>query len=300
MPTIALVTDAESLVNDYDMPLLVEACKDVGLEAEVVRWDDEEVNWENYTSVILRSPWSYVERLEGFISWSEKISAITTLFNPLPVIKWGLNKTYLLDLRDKGVSIVPSRLIRAGHRDITAEMSDFIRQQRNPSEVVIKPVVGAYSRGVRRFRSEDSDSATSYIREQHSGGNDVLVQPYLSSIDVSGETDLVFFNGIYSHAIRKSALLQQDGTVREPLQEFRRERQPSEAERRLAESAVNAVEEIFQLEKPLLYARIDLILDNDNQPVVLEMEICEPSLSLPFSSGSALRFAEAIKKRLAE
>ncbi|WP_193406997.1 hypothetical protein [Mixta mediterraneensis] len=88
------------------------------------------------------------------------------------------------------------------------------------------------------------------------------------------------------------------GTVREPLQEFRQERQPTEAELVLAGSAVRAVEEIFRLDKPLLYARIDLILDENGRPVVLELEICEPSLNLPFSSGSAERFAEAIKNRI--
>lgn len=295
MMTIALVTDAESLTNDYDMPLLIEACKKAGLEAEVVRWDDKEQQWKNFRSVILRSPWSYVERLDDFISWSEKVSETTELYNPLPVIKWGLNKNYLLDLQDAGVSIVPTVVIRAGERNVNTQVRDFIKEQNRAEEIVIKPVVGAYSRGVRRFRVADTESVTAYIHEQHSQGSDVLLQPYLTSIDVSGETDLVFFNGIYSHAIRKSALLQQDGTVREPLQEFRQERQPTEAELALAGSAVRAVEEIFRLEKPLLYARIDLILDENGRPVVLELEICEPSLNLPFSSGSAERFAEAIK-----
>ncbi|MGC1067778.1 hypothetical protein WKH16_17600 [Pantoea agglomerans] len=297
MMTIALVTDAESLANDYDMPLLVEACEKAGIKAEVVRWDDEEIRWEDFTSVILRSPWSYVERLKDFISWAEKVSAITDLYNPLPVIKWGLNKKYLLDLRDAGLSIVPTEVIRAGEQEITSLVSDFIDKQNSAAEIVIKPMVGAYSRGVRRFRVADKESAASYIHEQHSLGNNVLLQPYLTSIDTSGETDLVFFNGVYSHAIRKSALLQQDGTVREPLQEFRKARQPTEDELHLAGAAVKAVEKIFRLQNPLLYARIDLILDDDSQPVILEMEICEPSLNLPFSSGSAERFAEAIKQR---
>lgn len=298
MTTIALVTDAESLPNDYDMPLLIKACKEAGLEAEVVRWDDKTLNWKNFKSVILRSPWTYVERLDDFISWAERVSATTELYNPLPVIKWGLDKNYLLDLQDAGVAIVPTIVIRAGEQYVNTLVKDFIKELNSSAEIVIKPVIGAYSRGVRRFRLADTESATAYIDELRSQGNDVLLQPYLTSIDVSGETDLVFFNGIYSHAIRKSALLQPDGSVREPLQEFRTERHPTEAELDLAGSAVRAVEKIFRLEKPLLYARIDLILDDNGRPVVLEMEICEPSLNLPFSSGSAERFAEAIKNRI--
>lgn len=91
------------------------------------------------------------------------------------MIKWGLNKNYLLDLQDAGVSIVPTVVIRAGEQNVNTQVRDFIKEQNRAEEIVIKPVVGAYSRGVRRFRVADTESATAYIHEQHSQGSDVLL-----------------------------------------------------------------------------------------------------------------------------
>jgi O-ureido-D-serine cyclo-ligase len=52
------------------------------------------------------------------------------------------------------------------------------------------------------------------------------------------------------------------------------------------------------LDRPLLYARIDLVRGDDGRPLVLEAELCEPSLNLSFAGGSAGRFARAIADRL--
>jgi O-ureido-D-serine cyclo-ligase len=47
----------------------------------------------------------------------------------------------------------------------------------------------------------------------------------------------------------------------------------------------------------LLYARVDLIHDDDGAPRVLELELTEPSLFFEHASGSAERFARAIIER---
>jgi len=47
----------------------------------------------------------------------------------------------------------------------------------------------------------------------------------------------------------------------------------------------------------LLYARVDLIHDDDGTPRVLELELTEPSLFFAHASGSANRFAQAIIDR---
>jgi O-ureido-D-serine cyclo-ligase len=51
--------------------------------------------------------------------------------------------------------------------------------------------------------------------------------------------------------------------------------------------------------KPLLYARVDLIHDDDGSPRVLELELTEPSLFFDHAPGSAERFARAIIERAA-
>ena len=166
----------------------------------------------------------------------------------------------------------------------------------NAREFVVKPTIGAYSRNVKRFRRDRKDEASDYLRSLIDAGSSVILQPYFESIDALGETDLIYFNGTFSHAIRKGALLMPDGTVNVPTADFRKARDPDKVEKDVAEAALRAASVHLGHDAPLFYARIDLIRDPLGAPVVLEMEISEPSLSLPFCEGSARRFVKAIAK----
>lgn len=120
-----------------------------------------------------------------------------------------------------------------------------------------------------------------------------MIQPYLSAIDTAGETALVFLGGRYSHAIRKGALLTGPDVGVEGL--YREEeiapREPSAAERAVAERVLDAVP--FD-RASLLYARVDLIPDAAGVPVLLELELTEPSLFLAHAAGAPERLAEAV------
>jgi len=48
----------------------------------------------------------------------------------------------------------------------------------------------------------------------------------------------------------------------------------------------------------LLYARVDLILDAEGNPLLIELELTEPSLYFEYGDGSAERFAAAIASQL--
>jgi hypothetical protein len=123
------------------------------------------------------------------------------------------------------------------------------------------------------------------------------VQPYLSAVDEHGETALLWLGGRYSHTIRKGALLtgpdvgveglyrQEEITAREPTAE-----QLAVAERVLAAVPFDATD--------LLYARIDLIPDGAGAPLLLEIELTEPSLFLGTAPGAPERLADAVAARL--
>lgn len=296
MKNIAFVTDAESLPIDYDMEPLLAACAKLDLPIEIRKWDDPTVDWAAFDLVVLRSPWSYANRLEEFLGWCRAVSKVTRLENPLAVIEWSLDKHYLSDLADANVPIVPTLFIEPNATRVADALTDFKTQQQNCSEVVVKPAVGAYSKDVKRFKADKNADILGYIQKLNRRGDSVLVQPYLSSIDLVGETDLIFFNGQYSHAIRKGALLAADGTVNVPTSDFRSEREPDETEIVIAARALKVAADRFGLKRPLLYARVDLVRDVKGNPVVLEMESAEPSLSLPNCPGSATRFAYALNE----
>jgi hypothetical protein len=71
-------------------------------------------------------------------------------------------------------------------------------------------------------------------------------------------------------------------------------RVPQADELRVAERALAAI----PFDKPLLYARVDLIRDGADRPCVLELELTEPSLFFAHGEGSAARFAQALAQRL--
>ncbi|PHM66163.1 Cycloserine biosynthesis protein DcsG [Xenorhabdus stockiae] len=297
MNTVALITDEASLPEDYDMPLLLDACRTIGLSAEICSWQDQTIDWSRFDAVLLRSPWSYVDHLPEFLVWCERISVLTELLNPLPVVRWNLDKFYLADLAAHGVPVVPSRFISPG-MDILQNLRAFLAEHTEADEIVIKPTVGAYSKDIQRYKRQQEDKAVEHITYLIEKGCHVILQPYLASIDSEGETDLTYFDGVYSHAIRKGALLMSDGTVNFPLQEFRKARVADEDERAVASLALDTAVRHMGLDHALLYGRVDLVRDNGGKPIVLEIEICEPSLNLPFAEGGAMRFAQALADRL--
>lgn len=289
MNPIALVTDQDSLPFDFDMPLIEAAFRDRGVDIRLCNWDDHSVDWSSFRCCVLRSPWSYTRRPDAFRAWCKAASTATLLINPLDVITWSLDKRYLEDLDAAGVPTVTTRFIPAGDQAIPA----VIAMSASGSDVVIKPTVGANSRQVRRFAADDLDAAIEHIELLHSQDKTAMVQPYLRAIDTIGETNLIYFGGVFSHAIRKAALLGEDGSTAKPTMDVRELRIPTEDEMAVAASAIRVAASQGGVSR-LAYARVDLVRDNVGRPVVLELEVCEPSFSMPLKPQSADRFAEAV------
>lgn len=297
MKPIALVTSIVDCPNDDDMPLLVEACRMCGISVEVPAWDDRAVDWARYSHAVLRSTWNYTGCRSEFLAWCERVAAVTELVNPLSVARWATDKHYLADLATHRIPIVPSSFVEPG-ADPFAALKDFLVTNREIEEFVVKPTIGSYSKHVKRYSLSQQPQAGEHVAGLLAAGVGVILQPYLASVDRVGETNLIYFDGVYSHAIRKSALLQSDGTVNGPTADFRAARVADEEERGVASAALEAAAMHLGLERPLLYGRVDLIRDHDGKPQVLELDICEPSLSLPFAKEGAVRFAQVLADQL--
>lgn len=281
---IALATAIAATGLDPDQSPLLQALEQAGVVAEVRAWDDPTVSWARYDLVVLRSTWDYISRHEVFVSWCEQVAARTRLLNPPEVVRWNTDKRYLRDLQAAGVAIVDSYFLAPGedpHR--MPQLEDF----------VVKPCVGAGSRDARRFDAQEREAAVAHAAALLDAGRHVLVQPYLAQVDEAGETALIHFDGEFSHAIRKGALLGRGGVATSALYAPERiePRTPSSAERRLAEQVLAA-----QPFGTLAYARIDLLPAPDG-PRLLELELCEPSLFFGHAPGSADRFAQVLVQR---
>lgn len=285
---IALISARAAHDLDEDLPPLVAALRAASADVRVADWDDASVDWKTFDIALLRSTWDYSMRLAEFLDWSERVSKLTRLLNPLPVVRWNIDKHYLAQLARAGVPTVPSAFVEPGQDAV--EALDRFRAQYPTSELVVKPSVGSGSRDAQRHGRDDTP-AIAHLRRLLNAGRSALLQPYLDRVDVHGETALIYFAGRFSHAIRKGALLRSGASPTDQLfaAETIEPRVPSAEELHVGELAVGAIP--FGT---LLYARVDLIRDPTDAPCVLELELTEPSTFLLHASGAAERFAAAI------
>jgi len=319
-PHIALVTAAAARDLDEDLPPLIAALRaHADVRCSIVDWDGPAIDWSAFDVAVLRSTWDYSLRLGEFLDWATRIAAQTRLLNPLAVVRWNTDKHYLHELAAAGVRTVPSAFVEPD-ADAAGELGAFL-DRHAAAEFVVKPAIGAGSRDAQRYGREQRADALAHVRRLQAARRSVLLQPYLASVDAAGETALVFFGGRFSHAIRKGPLLRRgEGPTRALFAtEHIMARAADPAERALAEATLAAIpvgtpaaegETVHAADggatearlrarfAPLLYARVDLIPDDEGNPVVLEVELTEPSLFFAHAEGSAQRFADAVAARL--
>ena len=114
MRKLALATAIAAYPLDDDLPLLLAACGEAGIDAQVLAWDDPTVSWSRFDAVLLRSTWDYIDRLPGFLAWCDRVAAATRLLNPPDVVRWNTDKRYLGDLARAGVAVIDSHFIAPG------------------------------------------------------------------------------------------------------------------------------------------------------------------------------------------
>lgn len=288
---VALVTCQELAEGDPDDKLLAVACEQLGLSTHIVAWTDPTVAWAEFDAVVLRSTWDYADRRDDFLDWA---SGVPTLVNPYAVVEWNTDKSYLERLAQAAVPVVPTIFVRPG------TLPDLTVLPATP-EVVVKPTVGAGSRGAGRFRlADERPQLEAHVAALHTAGRTAMVQPYLAGVDADGETALVFLEGAFSHAVRKGAMLASGARFGVDDQSLYIEeritpREPDEQEHQVAAKVMGHLHSL--LGEPPLYARIDL-LPGDRGPMLVELELTEPSLFLGHSDGAAERLAGAIARRI--
>lgn len=241
------------------------------MEAAAAVWDDEGVRWGDFDLVVVRSTWDYPDRRDAFLAWAESLPRV---LNAPEVLRWNTDKRYLETL---GPDAIATAFLAPG--------TPFVPPD---APFVVKPSIGAGSIGAARYEARDGQ-AREHVARLHSAGMTVMVQPYQEAVEQGGEIAVVFIAGEFSHAVRKAALLPGGGAPGEGLyvEERMSATEPSTSELAHAERAL----ETLPFDRgELLYARVDLLPG----PLVLEVEITEPSLYLGYAEGAVDRFADAV------
>jgi hypothetical protein len=217
------------------------------------------------------------------------------LANPADIVAWNTDKRYLGGLADAGVPVVPTVWVEPG-TSWSPPMA---------GEYVIKPAVSAGSLDTGRYDLADPAHrrlAVDHVDRLRAAGRVVMVQPYLAAVDTAGETALLYLAGVgglvFSHAIRKGAMLSGPDSAEPGLY------RPEKISLRVPDAAELAVADRVLAAVPggagrLLYARVDLIPGPDGRPLLVELELTEPSLFLAHADGAPDRLAQAITTHLA-
>jgi glutathione synthase/RimK-type ligase-like ATP-grasp enzyme len=139
--------------------------------------------------------------------------------------------------------------------------------------------------------------ARAHVERIQAEGRVVMVQPYVSAIERDGEISLIFLGDKYSHSIRRRAVLPSGETPKtnDSLGEDVRLHAVRPEEQALAEQVMRRIDD---RSPELLYARVDLVTGLEGQPMILEVELTEPSLFLAYADGGADRFAGCIASAL--
>jgi hypothetical protein len=289
---VALVTCAKVPDLDPDDQRLLAPLRALGIEPVPAVWDDPALDWSRFDLAVLRSTWDYPPRRKEFLAWA---TSVPRLANPAGVVSWNTDKRYLVELSLGDVPVVPTSWLAVGDPWLPPATGEW----------VIKPAVGAGSRFCGRYRLDDPEHrrlAADHVERLHQDGRLVMLQPYLPAVDSYGETAVLFVADphrgelVYSHAIRKGPMLTgpEQATDRLHVDEVIDERVPTAAELAVAR---RALAEIPGGIEQLLYARVDLIPGPDGRPLLVELELTEPSLFLGHDPAAASRLAAAIAAR---
>lgn len=277
-------------INEYNKNVLLEdqlvldALRQEGLHAVRKSWSDPDFDWSSTKYIIFRTTWDYFDRYDEFSKWLTEVSTKTTLLNSAKIINWNIDKHYLTDLKAKGIHICETHFIEQG----TATTLHDLHQQLGWQKTVLKPCISGAARHTYKLDASNIEQHETIFQELISE-EAMMLQPFQENIMTKGEYSFVVINGKYSHAVLKIAK-PGDFRVQDDFGGTVHIHNATNAQITFAENAVKAC-----IEQPM-YARVDVIVDNDDKLAISELELIEPELWFRHHSEAATKLAKAIKK----
>lgn len=282
-----------------DDQLLVDELRRRGHHVTAVVWGTPPPQLLNqFDRLIVRSPWDYMDRDDlrsDFLQWLDQLEANNLpVDNEVPLMRWLMDKRYLLDFAAVGVPTVASELVE---RNESRVLDDFVAQH---GAAVIKPTISAAGVGLERLTDRAAARAFQDEFERRCQHNAHLIQPFHPEIQTRGEWSLIYLGGEYSHAVHKLPApgqflvhAERGGSLRFAV--------PPSAVRLIADQVANSVEQAFRWRSGRmtctpLYLRLDL-LETARGVLLSECEGVEPELFFRARPSSPARCAELIEQR---
>ena len=263
---------------------VLNAIENKGLKVVRLSWDDKNFDWSSTKYILFRTTWDYFERFSEFSSWLNRVSKQTKLLNSEEIIRWNIDKHYLLDLQRNGINICESYFIEKGETKTLQSLSN----QHKLTDFVLKPCVSGSARHTYKINqrniNEHEAIFTKLIRNEA-----MILQPFQYSIIEKGEISLMVMNGKFTHAVLKTAK-KGDFRVQDDFGGTVQIYTPTPPEIDFAVKAVKACKETP------IYARVDVFTDNNGNLAIAELELIEPELWFRKHPKAADQLAKGIQQ----
>ena len=293
---VVILTDSRYVNPEKSNPYIANVLKEDrlvqdALESENLKiikkdWNDSNFNWSKTKTALFRSTWDYFDQFSNFQKWLHHVNNQCVLINSFDQIKWNLDKHYLQDLKSWGLPIPESIFV---NKDSNTDLKNIV-EQKNWKHIVVKPTVSGAARHTYNLKNEEIESFQSkWIKLTN--GEDFIIQEFQNNVIKKGEIAVMIFGGEFSHAILKKAK-KGDFRVQDDFGGTVQIINPSKEIIQLAERTIK------KLKPTPIYARVDIILNNDNQPVIMELELIEPELWFRFKEDSAKKLGALVKEFL--
>jgi hypothetical protein len=280
---IALVSCDDLPGWEVDDKPLIDALEKRGATVHRPAWT-ESIDWNQFDVSVIRTTWDYHAQKDAFVQWCK---SVPNLYNEAEIIEWNTHKSYLRALEERGTAIAPTVWINAHETaDVQKELLHF-----GSKKGFIKPQVGACASDTLRFTISECKLAQQFLLDNEH--QDMMLQPYLQSVETEGELTAVFIDGKFTHGVQKIPVkgdyrVQDDFGASDMPYEFNTE------ELHTMQETLRAVPQHAHL----LYARFDYLRSDDGELLLNELELVEPSLFFRHSEYSANCLALAILKRV--
>lgn len=285
---LALATAAICPELNPDDLGLATALERLGLQPSAHAWNDPEVDWSRFDAVLIRTTWDYFEHYAGFLHWLDRLDRLgIPTINGSHLLRWNSDKRYLLELAERGVAVIPTRLAHA------LELPAVLAAMPAGQQVVVKPTISGGAR--HTLRGSIGDAAFAQAVATLPADGDYLVQPFVPEIVSEGEWSLLYFAGSFSHAVIKRPAAG-DYRVQGEYGGSAEPATPDAATLAAAERALAAVTDIGHADQA--YVRVDGVV-SEGRFLIMELELIEPFLHLAAHPQAAERLARHVAERVA-
>ncbi|MFK7952635.1 MAG: RimK family alpha-L-glutamate ligase [Ekhidna sp.] len=279
-------TETNEYVNNIlkEDQLVLSALEKNGLKAKKLAWSDTSFDWSSTEYILFRTTWDYAERFSEFSDWLLEVSTKTKLINPYDTIVWNMDKHYMLDLKREGVNIIETYFVESKDERTLKEL----HHELGWSKTVLKPAISAAAKDTYKLNEDNIENHESRYSELIKAES-MMLQPFQNSVVEKGEISLMMMGGEFTHAVLKKAKTG-DFRVQDDFGGTVHDYTPTQTEIDLAIAALNACNKLP------LYARVDIMEDNNGNPAISELELIEPELWFRRNEEAAEILAKAIKE----